>query len=249
MPVLSDYEKQTQRLLNDTSQAEYNLADLDVYINMSRGQIAASTQCLRYTGTITTVGAQQSYPLANFSVATGIQSVLNIRLLSRRTTGMQRAFMEKRPWEWFFAFELCKNPPRPTGPPVVWSQEELGPTGSISFSPVPDTVYALDGDVVGIPVLLVDDTTFEAIPYPWTDAVPYFAAYFAYLNTQREADAQQMMMRAMQFFSYGNKQTVPTVLPGYEPGGRGAMEAAAKVTSIGTGMPQMPGQQRGGGQG
>lgn len=243
MPVLSDYEKQTQRLLNDTTQAEYNLADIDVYINLARGQIAASTQCLRYTATLTTVALQQTYPLTGFSLATGIQGVLNIRLLSRRTTGLQRAFMEKRNWEWFFSFELCKNPPRPNGPPVVWSQEEPGPAGSISFSPIPDTVYALDGDVVGIPVVLIDDTTFEAIPYPWTDAVPYFAAYFAYLNTQREADAQQMLMRAMQFFSWGNKQTTPTVLPGYEPGGRGAMEAASKITNVGSGMPQAPAQR------
>jgi hypothetical protein len=245
MPVLSDYQQQTQRLLNDTTQAEYNLADISIYINLARGQIAASTQCLRYTATLTTVGATQTYPLTSFSLANGIQGVLNIRLLSRRTTGNQRGLMTKRNWEWFFSYCLCANPLPANGPPTTWSQEEPGPLGAVSFFPTPDTVYAFDGDVVGYPVPLIDDTTFEAIPYPWTDAVPYFAAYFAYLNTQREADAQQMLMRSMQFFSWGNKQTTPTVLPNYEPGGRGATEAASKITNVGTGMPQMPGQQRG----
>lgn len=248
MPVLSDYEQQTQLLLNDTTQAQYNLADIDLYINKSRVQIAASTQCLRYTATLATVAATQTYPITAFSVASGIQGLLNIRLLARRTTGLQKANMVKRNWEWFWSFEICKNPLRAPGPPVVWSQEEPGPNGSISLSPIPDTVYALDGDVVGYPVPLLDDTTFEALPLPWTDAVPYFAAYYAYLNSQRESDAQQMLTRAEQFFSWGTKQTTPTVLPGYEQGGRGTMESASKITNIGSGMPQAPGQ-RGGPQG
>src|SRR6516225_1675184 len=107
MPVLSDYLQQTQRLLNDTTQAEYNPADLTIYINLARGQIAASTQCLRYTATMTTISAQQSYPLTNFSTASGVQGVLNIRLMKRRTTGLQSSFMTKRNWEWFFTYYLC----------------------------------------------------------------------------------------------------------------------------------------------
>jgi hypothetical protein len=35
----------------------------------------------------------------------------------------------------------------------------------------------------------VDDTTVEAIPYPWTDAIPYYAAYLAASNAQRAQDA------------------------------------------------------------
>jgi hypothetical protein len=38
----------------------------------------------------------------------------------------------------------------------------------------------------------VDDTTPEALPYPWTDAVPYYAAYLAFMNSRRPMEAGNM---------------------------------------------------------
>ena len=67
-------------------------------------------------------------------------------------------------------------------------------TGSLYLDPLPDLTYVLNADCVCYPIPLVDDTTIEAIPYLWTDTVPFFAAYFALLSAQtqaRQEDAQR----------------------------------------------------------
>jgi hypothetical protein len=85
----------------------------------------------------------------------------------------------------------------------------------------------------------------EAIPYPWTDSVPYFAAYWALMNTQREADAQLMVQRWIQFMTWAGRQVSSTVLPSFDPGGVSAALAASKIPSTGVGVPEPAG--RGGG--
>src|SRR5712671_5533724 len=187
--VLSDYQQQTQRLLNDPTQAEYNLVDITTYINIARGQIAASTQCIRYTGAFTTLAATQNYALSAISVPAGVAGALNVRMLSLDVSTGQR-FLDERSWEWFFTYYVCVPAPA-SGPPIHWAVQEQGPLGAISLYPIPNQAYIINADTVGYPINLTGDTDPEAIPYSWTDAVPYFAAYLAYLNTQREADAQQ----------------------------------------------------------
>ena len=60
----------------------------------------------------------------------------------------------------------------------------------------------MDIDSICIPVDLVDDTTPDAIPYPWTDAVPYYAAYICYMNSSRAADAMRMFSETQPFGQY-----------------------------------------------
>ena len=89
-------------------------------------------------------------------------------------------------------------------------------TGSIFVDPLPDTGYVAKLDAVCYPVDLVDDTTPEAIPYPWTDAVPFFAAYYALLSSQnatRQADADRMMARYSEFVSRARRTSNASVLP------------------------------------
>jgi hypothetical protein len=62
----------------------------------------------------------------------------------------------------------------------------------------------------------VNDTTAEAIPYLWTDAVPYFAAYLALLSSQtgaRTADADKMMQRYTEFVERAKRAATGDVLP------------------------------------
>jgi hypothetical protein len=47
-------------------------------------------------------------------------------------------------------------------------------------------------DTVCQPIALVDNTSVEAIPWPYTDSVKYYAAYLAYMNGQRPQDADRM---------------------------------------------------------
>jgi hypothetical protein len=50
--------------------------------------------------------------------------------------------------------------------------------------PIPNQTYQLEIDCICLPSDLVSDQDYEAIPDPWTDAVPYFAAHLAYLELQ-----------------------------------------------------------------
>lgn len=73
--------------------------------------------------------------------------------------------------------------------PAVWSQYGQGQKGSFYLFPIPSQQLAMDCDAFCSVINLVDDTTAEAIPDPWTDAVPYYACYLAYRNSQRQQDA------------------------------------------------------------
>ena len=72
------------------------------------------------------------------------------------------------------------------------------------------------GEMKHGPIALVDDTTPEAIPYLWTDAVPFFAAYFALLSAQagaRQAEADRMFARYQEFTNRARRFATPSVLP------------------------------------
>lgn len=96
------------------------------------------------------------------------------------------------------------------GPPAAFCNFDQGINGSVYVRPIPDQRYAWEWDVCCIPWALANDTDPEPIPYPWTDAVAYLAAYYALLGAQRSADADKMyehfercMKRARAFSSPG----------------------------------------------
>jgi hypothetical protein len=101
-----------------------------------------------------------------------------------------------------------------SGQPVTWSQLGQGTSGTFYLDPIPDTIYPLFCDVVGYPSALVLDTDPEAIPYLWTDAVPYFAAYLAYLSAQapaRQNDAARMFEFYTEFIDRARRASTPDV--------------------------------------
>jgi hypothetical protein len=77
-------------------------------------------------------------------------------------------------------------------------------SGSFYIDPLPDIVYTLNCDCTCYPVALAADTDVEAIPYLWSDAVPYFAAYMALMSSQtstRIQQAQQLFALYEQFMN------------------------------------------------
>lgn len=238
MPTLATYETQTQLLLNDTGTQEYALADLDQYINTARGQIAASAQCVRYTGTLSVTSASASYPITGIAGApNGVTAALNVYDLACIVTGAGVARMSPRPWRWAWYYWVS-NPVPQSGRPTEWSFQEPGPNGAIYLNMTPDKNYTLQCDCAGYVAALTSGGPPEALPYPYTDSVPYFAAYLALLSAQRTADAEQMLQRWAQFASWSVKQLTPPVMPAYWPGGTGAMEAALKAMQTGVGEPR-----------
>ena len=97
--------------------------------------------------------------------------------------------------------------------PYEYSQYKQGEAGTLYFAPVPDQPYVANVDAVCVPSPLVDDTTVEVIPGPFSDAVPYYAAYLAFLSAQRATDADRMWKEYQKFAARGRQISNGSVNP------------------------------------
>ncbi len=68
--------------------------------------------------------------------------------------------------------------------PAFCSQFGQGTDGSFYAYPLPSQTYQWEFDCFCLPQDLVTDLSVEAIPQPWTDMIPYFAAHLAFLEIQ-----------------------------------------------------------------
>lgn len=69
--------------------------------------------------------------------------------------------------------------------PVFCSQYGQGAGGSFYAYPLPSQTYQWEFDCFCLPTdMTLDNSIPEAIPQPWTDAVPYYAAGLAYMELQ-----------------------------------------------------------------
>jgi hypothetical protein len=68
--------------------------------------------------------------------------------------------------------------------PTFAAQFGQGTSGSLYMYPLPSQVYQYELDCSCLPQDLLTNNSVEAIPGPWTDAIPYFAAHLAYLELQ-----------------------------------------------------------------
>lgn len=228
----STYLPQTQQLLQNPAAPTplYSTALLTGYINQARGQLAGEAMCVRAIGTLTTVAGQQVYPFSSLnlgvSATTGIQGAINVNAIWSVIAGGQQ-WMTPYSWEWFSLYYLNNIIPV-SALPTNWTQYGQGAAppgansgasfgGSIYLYPVPDQAYTLNCDCTCYPQPLVLDTDVEAIPYLWTDAVPFFAAYWALLSAQtsmRSRDAGEMLKYYEQFVARARGAANPLVLSG-----------------------------------
>ncbi len=68
--------------------------------------------------------------------------------------------------------------------PGVCGQLGQGVAGSLYMYPIPSQAYQMEWDCQFLPSPLITNLSVEAIPDPWTEAVPYFAAHLCYLELQ-----------------------------------------------------------------
>lgn len=220
--MLFAYLQQVQRFLEyDERQAIYNPADLTVFINEARGQIAIVGQCIRQPANIALVAGQNSYTFASATfvaapeIIEGLQSVINVRVarVSLPTGGQKRLAM--RSWEWFDTYHLSRTIPE-VGRPAVAARLQPGLSGTLWVSPSPDQAYTLNLDAVAYPSPLVyanGDADPEALPYPWTDAVPMLAAHLAYLAEGNTEAAAAWWAEFENFERRASQGTTPTRFP------------------------------------
>lgn len=229
--MLAQYELQLQNLLQSPAAPAnlYSQSNLDLWINTARGQVAGEAECVRVIMPVTTVVGQREYP---FSAAftfdpnnTGIRGVIHVRRIHYVVGGGQKRINGKS-WEWFDTYRLS-NPVPDSGPPNEWAQYAQGSSGgfppdapytvgsgSFYIDPLPDLAYTLYCDCVCYPNALFNDNNFEVIPYLWTDAVPYFAAYLALMSAQtgqRIQEALQMKQLYSEFMQRARNYATPAV--------------------------------------
>lgn len=213
--MLAQYLADTQNLLNDTSGQFFNRNTLINYINRSRRRISAASGCLRVVPPgVQTVANQESYPLAAWAslvqtALPGTKSALAVGSVSIAVGGK----WQKQPDDsWIIAGGAWK----PSWRRIVWSDFQArfriygrtfygvlsepgwysqygeGPIASLYLAPIPGMAMPMEVDLICIPLDLLTDDDCEIIPYPWSDAVSYWAATLALLQQQRVTDAQAM---------------------------------------------------------
>ena len=140
--------------------------------------------------------------------ANGIQGVLAVAV----SWGSTRPALKRRSWDSFqakwraWANGWLNNP-------IIWAQYGQGANGSIYLAPIPTNPFNMEWDTYCNVAALASDSDPEAIPYPWTDCVPYYAAYRAYFNAQRYQDAQQMYTEYQKYLGTARKYSDPPFIP------------------------------------
>jgi hypothetical protein len=247
--ALTAYQTQTQRLLQNPGAPStlYSLTDINSYINTARGQVAGEGECCRFLGTLITSPGVIAYNFSSINVGipavTGLQGVINVSS-ALYNVGTGKQWMRPRPWPWFQLYKM-NNPVPFQGAPQVWSQYGQGAAppglggsstgGSLYIDPPPDIAYTLTLDCVCYPIPLANDSTAEAIPYLWTDAVPFYAAWYALLSAQtstRRADAEAYYGYYQQFVQRARQAANPGV------DGYGYRQSPDPTTMNKLGLPQ-----------
>ena len=199
--VLEQYITEVQDFLNDQQGQFFPLPVLTRYINRSRRRIAAASGCLRVVppGTQTHPN-QEIYAFSDWiavcqGIMPGIESILACRSLAV-SIGSQgwKPVWRRVPWTDFQARFRIYNGMYygTTSEPGWYAQFGLGPAGALYLAPIPSQRNLMEVDLSLIPRPLITDDDIEPIPYPWTDAVSYWAATLCLLQQQRREDAQAM---------------------------------------------------------
>jgi len=217
--VLTAYENATLQLFQALTSPVplIPLSVIDGYINTARNQVAAEGECVRPGATLTLVNGTRAY---NFSAMVPVDANIASVLAVRSAVIIGSGSIDIRPFEWFAAYYLSDA--TTVGLPRIAAQREQGAAGVVWLWPTPNSTAQIQFDAACLPIPLVDNTTPEALPYPWTDAVPFYAAWLAMMNAQRQADADAMFGRYEQvMMRLARMGATPSELPSSMPTDRG----------------------------
>lgn len=211
MAALFSYMQRVQLLLKDENFEQFNDEDVIRFINMGRGQIAATTQCIRVLGTLAVTAASQVYAFSAITgLGTGVAGAMNVQQVTYSVASGKK-FVHVRPWPYFNLFYLSQ--PAPTaGPPVAWAQYAQGSAGSLYVN-VLDGAYTLNVDCTAYPSDLALDADTEAIPYSWQDSIPFFACYLLAMTAQNFDVAEKFWKEFQKFVEMARAGANPSIMP------------------------------------
>ena len=169
---------------------------------------------------LTTVPGQEVYQFSTANVLAaltpGVKSVLGVISVACAwgANAAMKPILQPTIWSEFQAYYRAYNNGMQNYP-TIWSQYGQGVNGSIYVWPYPSQYSQMDWDCYCMPVDLADDTTPEAIPYPWTEAVKYYAANLAYRDAQRFDDSKQMLAEYEQTMKEARSSSETPFVPDY----------------------------------
>lgn len=213
--MLQQYVVDTRNLLNDQQGQFFPETTLTTYINRSRRRIAAASGCLRVIPAgVQTAPNKEVYQFSAWNALVqkqmpGVRSILACRSLAVSiggkwelqedgtwsiTGGAWKPLWRRIVWTDFQArFRIYGRTFFGTiSEPGWWSQFNEGPIGCLYLAPIPGQALPMEVDLTCIPENLQTDKDPELIPYPWQDAVSYWAGVLALMQQQRTADAQAL---------------------------------------------------------
>lgn len=193
--MLTSYQSDTALLLNDPSNQFWSTSTLTTLINRARREIAYRTLCIQVLASpVNTVASQETYALslANSLVTNtaGVSQAYGVIAISSSQGNYKPALGRID----FPGFQASQRIMAGTfqNYPWIFAQLGRGANATIYLFPIPAGVYAMDWITTCEPINLGVDTDPEAIPYPWTEIVPFKAAALAYVTQQRWTDAAEM---------------------------------------------------------
>ena len=200
--MLNQYISEVQSFLNDPGGQLFPPDIYRSFINRARRRVAAVSGCLRILppGTRTHPG-QEIYPFSDWmplvqGVMPGIEAILFVRSVAIALGSKQawKPVWSRIVWTDFQARFRVYNGTFYGSyfDAGWWAQYGAGPSGAIFLAPIPAQDNPMDVDCTCVPQPLLTDNDPEPIPYPWTDAVSYWAAVLALLQQQRREDATAM---------------------------------------------------------
>lgn len=156
----------------------------EVTITDSSGSGSGATAALQLSPINIIVQAQEVYPFSgiNVSMFPGVQSVYMIKSVSM----IYADYRYSLPMYAFSVYQamIRQYPFQYQYVPTFCSQYGQGAGGSFYVYPLPSQTYQIEYDCFCLPQDLIDNQSVEAIPDPWCDAVPYFAASLAFEELQ-----------------------------------------------------------------
>lgn len=130
------------------------------------------------------VGGQEVYPFSGVSLDAfpGVEAVFMIKGVSIIYSNYRYSL----PCYDFSTYQaqIRQYPFQYQYVPTFCSQFGQGTNGSFYVYPLPSQNYQYELDCFCIPSDLVTNLSEEALPKPWSEAVPYFAAHLAYSEIQ-----------------------------------------------------------------
>jgi len=191
-------------------------------VTLSGGSGSGATASPVLTSYVHTVASQEVYDFTTVNAIIqdqeeGAGEIIGVQSVSV-SWGASKPTLNNVPWSAFQAYLRSLNIVSQNYP-VVFSQYKQGVKGSIYLYPIPASVAQMEWDCYCTPADLVDDEDEDLVPYPWTEAVPYYACYQAYLNAQRRDDAQAMLADYKRYAIEGRVGTTPAVVPSFYSAG------------------------------